>query len=144
LIKGKAIMIDNRDKIKMFMKLKEERLIECLPDYTPGMYYDQIIEDIIDKWSEDDAEKVFKRIVRNVGNCICFLTGDLCPFCIINNYDCFTCEYGEIKGVCGDDYSNYAEICCLLKVKQEAEGVIIFSNDFYKEAINKIERTKNE
>ena len=119
----------HQDKLIKFVKLKNEVI-----ENETGIKYikDADIEDI-KTWDDSECEFVYVALVHNINHQNKHgLNRHTCIWCIINNTDCYDCNYAKTNGACDEHGSLYR--------KYDTDEVVeLLTNDKYKEMIREIE-----
>ena len=127
-----------KDKIIKFMWGKQKQL-DKYKIYQS--YMNKEVEEEINKISEAEWHEVWKKIkISIIVHNISGLSVYVCPFCVLlnNSFNCQSCGYGLINGICLFNEGVYNHI--VYNRNYSGKGDLIFSNDFYRELINSIER----
>jgi hypothetical protein len=127
-----------QEKIIKFMKGKAERLNEYDIDIE---YINNDVLEIIRQWDDESAEYVWGDIEHSRGHEYLWnLTGDECPFCVLQNkddYNCKECGYTKVMNNCTDKGSTWNKIQDILR-KRDPESKEIFTKEFYNDLVDKI------
>jgi len=131
-----------------FMKGKQRKLLEF--DVREIVYFDEEKDGrFINKWSDKLAEIVYNKLKYYIFCEEAYgLHSESCPFCIKQKITkhvedflytevlCEDCEYAINHGICDEKNSTYNIVTIEL-----LDSEYIFSNEFYKKLIYKIENT---
>ena len=136
-------MLTSNQKLIMFMRKKQEELIEL---GIKDKYFIKKDEKIILSWEEDKCEEIWRKIIQNIndGNNL-GLSIAVCPFCIENKSDtCVGCIYQLHHDICSAFDSTYNKIKYKLnsyRYEKDKEGNRNWEpldKDFYKKIVNEI------
>jgi hypothetical protein len=136
----------SNEKIVMFMEEKNN----LIKSYNKELDYfnDGDKEEILLKWSEESADKVWKQLKKEKNET--GLNSSNCPFCIYNPYyygnsdviigmDCDTCGYKKRHKKCSKTNSTFNKIVSFFYT-HKIDMDNIFSKKFYNELIKRIEK----
>ncbi len=135
------------EMIVEFMKVKAEKLNE-IEKGLGELYFTKEDEEDIMSWRNFEAEGVWEELKENViVNRNVGLEGEVCPFCIKNEFDgrfnCDGCTYAERHGECLSGGDNYSYIIRSVASKG-VELTEVLSDGFYIGLIESIEERYNE
>ena len=138
-------MIPEKEKAIWFMWGKATKIKE----FTDIQYFTaKDVQAIIDM-DDTRLKQAWVKMSRTItdDHDICGIQGNTCIFCIYHSdhiTNCGKCEYGKTHGICGKDYMNsWSKIKEIIRMHNNNISYntdIIFSNQFYNNLLDKIEK----
>lgn len=130
-----------KEKLIKLMESKEE-ILEKVFKIRKGLYFNEADRKAIEKWTEEEAEEILKKIIHNIktNDRAKGLSSYICPFCIKHEDICLNCEYGEHHGVCyhpGSDFKYVLTKVGLLNDK-------IFDKEWYLKQLDQEDGHENK